>query len=294
MAQRNKVQHHGTLGESTDGKKIYASVPMGLARDEELHWHAKAVALYVWSHTADWNQSAADIAKSMKMDRATVGNALRRLQERGWLVREKLPSRPGKTKSAGEIWHLQLSNSPFTQEQIAQWGGPAATRNVGMRPAGSDSNVGMRPTPTCGRDPHPPVDETRTVVVNSSSARSAHYLSSESERGDLGSTVNSRVADAPGERETKKDSESRVGMRVDSKDGCPLESSNEIPMHDIFMDGLDSDPGEPELGTPPWAASEDTAYAEALTRDDPGMPPVTKADPWTSEPKPELVAQPPW
>lgn len=104
-----------------DGKKLYASVPMELARDPELSPAATRVALYVWSHSADFDQSAADVAKTLQMSRATVSRALADLQRRGWFIRE-IVTRPGREKPTGERWHLQMTNTRFTPEFVASLG----------------------------------------------------------------------------------------------------------------------------------------------------------------------------
>lgn len=103
------------------GGKLYASVPMELARDPELSPAATRVALYVWSHNADFDQSAADVAKTLQMSRATVSRALADLQRRGWFIRE-IVTRPGRDKPTGEKWHLQMTNTRFTPEFVARIG----------------------------------------------------------------------------------------------------------------------------------------------------------------------------
>lgn len=111
MANRNQVKDHGAA------HGLYARVPHGLARDYELSAMAKAVALEVWSHSADWQQSMTEIAPKLKTGRRQVSNAFDELQARGWLVRGivKVDSRG---RPAVEVWHRNLTNEPFSARQI--------------------------------------------------------------------------------------------------------------------------------------------------------------------------------
>ncbi|RBO88782.1 hypothetical protein DFR74_1086 [Nocardia puris] len=114
---RFDVVHHGGLGANPDGTKLYASLPMGLARDPRLSHAARSVALYVWSHKPSRHQSAKVVADDLAMDRKTVAKALGDLQDNGWLVRQSY-FRTGQGRQSFEVWHLQMSNTPFTPGQI--------------------------------------------------------------------------------------------------------------------------------------------------------------------------------
>ncbi|MCV7348274.1 helix-turn-helix domain-containing protein [Mycolicibacterium rhodesiae] len=184
-----KVIHHGNLGEYKDGKKLYASLPVELARDQGLTANAARVALFVWSHKESYTQSAALVAKALGMHRDTVANALANLQDRGWLVREQV-WRPGKAKPSSEVWHLQMSNTPFTDDAKRTLRGD----NMPKNPASSDGNMPKNPAPPCLEIRHPPAQELGTLVVNTSSARSADYLSSTTERAEKTGTFDAEYA----------------------------------------------------------------------------------------------------
>ena len=252
MAQRNKVQHHGSLGETADGRKLYASVPMELARDEKLSPAASRVALYVWSHSSDWDQSAADVAKNLGMSRGTVGRALADLQKNGWLIREILRS-PGKAKPAGERWHLQMSNTKFTQEEIANLGGPGSSETLLQNGAPSTGNLLQNEAGTCSKIEHPPAPKLSTTVVKPV-VHAVHTTEVvHQELLDSGVMVGSRTAFAAGELETD-------GMGCLSLVGAGALSPPE-----------------------PWPASENEAYAAALlAQDDPsgGHLQSVGDDPW--------------
>lgn len=92
MSKRNQVRHHGgAVGTNADGTRLYASVPMSLARDGRLSAAARSIAMYVWSHDVRFGQSRNDVAEKLGMSVNTVGKALGALQGHGWLVRE-IPS----------------------------------------------------------------------------------------------------------------------------------------------------------------------------------------------------------
>jgi hypothetical protein len=122
VANRNLVKHHNERGANgPEGGKLYAGIPTALARDGELSAYARSVALYVWSHTEDWHQSTVSVAEAIGTNRKQVSNARAELQERGWLVREvhyRPPGPSGKPRIAWECWHLQMSNIPFSPEEI--------------------------------------------------------------------------------------------------------------------------------------------------------------------------------
>ncbi len=153
MTTRNKVVHHGE-------RSLYAAVPMGLARDGELSSAARSVALLIWSHDARWDQSAADIAKTLGMHRGTVGAALSNLQQRGWLVREIL-ALDAKGKPSGERWHIQLANDRFTDERIKTLAG-----DLSKKPTGSSSpHLKTRQVPV-GKLDRLPVGKLDTIEVD--------------------------------------------------------------------------------------------------------------------------------
>lgn len=284
MAQRNKVEHHGVLGEMPSGKKLYASVPMELARDKELSPSTSRVALYIWSHGEDWDQSAKDVAENLGMDRGAVARALVDLQVHGWLIRE-IVTRPGKEKPAGEKWHLQMSNTRFTPEFIAEIGGPESPGTLRLKAAPSTDTLRLKAATPCCSIQHPPAAKCRTIVVQPVVHAVHTTNSSESESVALGSKVNSGVADAPREVESVV---SPVGNVAGSKEGHPKKNED---VHNDLVEPLGSDPGKPE-GSAPWSAADDAAYAAALlAQDDQGPPRDPIEDVWTSEP---LVAQQPF
>uniref|UniRef100_A0AB39U1H6 Helix-turn-helix DNA binding domain protein n=1 Tax=Mycolicibacterium phage Alyssa1 TaxID=3240801 RepID=A0AB39U1H6_9CAUD len=154
MANRNLVQHHGERGaHAPGGGHLYAGIPMELARDGKLSYLARSVAMYVWSHDEKWQQSASSVADALSMDRGSVGKALAELQERGWLVREihQTVGPSGKPRTAWERWHLQMTNRPFSSEEVSELSRPSDVRAT---PAPSDQ--------TCGPHPHGGADDTRT------------------------------------------------------------------------------------------------------------------------------------
>lgn len=119
MPNRNLVKHHGTLGAAgPQGGTLYASAPMSLARDSRLSPAARSIAFYMWSHGEKWHQSAEDIAEKLGMTAKTVRAGLACLQECGWLIRQNFYN-SGKKKPAFQVWHMQLTNIPFTPEQVA-------------------------------------------------------------------------------------------------------------------------------------------------------------------------------
>jgi hypothetical protein len=146
MGHRNLVRHHGK-------RDLYSAVPMGIARNGELSTATRSVALYVWSHSADWQQSAANIAEELGLGRNTVAAALTELQEHRWMVREvhhKIGPK-GKAVWDWERWHLQVSNHPFTVEQVAALSVPCSEREQTPAPNGSrlpalnQSTIGVEP-----------------------------------------------------------------------------------------------------------------------------------------------------
>ncbi|MFQ6228855.1 MarR family transcriptional regulator [Nocardia sp. NPDC002869] len=170
-SKRFPIKHYGELGADGPTGTLYASLPMELARDRELTAAARSVALYVWSHTEKWKTSAVEIAEKLDMHRTTVSKALSNLQARGWLVRQPY----GRTglKQSHEVWHIQLSNTRFTPEEVERLSATVYLPD----PEG----VSEKPTPSevpCRENRHPPVEKsdthraekTDTKVVDSSSS----------------------------------------------------------------------------------------------------------------------------
>ncbi|MEV0360291.1 hypothetical protein AB0H71_29975 [Nocardia sp. NPDC050697] len=116
---RFEVKHYGTLGETPEGARVYASVPIELARDKRVSTAGRAVAVYVWSHTEGYRQSAAAVVEALGMSAEAVRAALGSLQANGWLVRQP-HVKPGNTRQSFEVWHLQMTNTPFTPERVAE------------------------------------------------------------------------------------------------------------------------------------------------------------------------------
>lgn len=152
MATRNLVRHHGA-------KTLFAGIPMGLARDGQLSAAARSVALYIWSHDEKWSQSAAEVAEALQMSRNTVAGALASLEAHGWLVRE-IHRAAGKQKPTGEVWHLQLSNTPFT---------PAEAEAL----AGTCSEIEQVPAQKLST---PPAQKLSTIEVHARSAPEVHSV----------------------------------------------------------------------------------------------------------------------
>lgn len=152
MSSRNKVVDHGP-------RELYAAVPSALARDNRLKHSTRSAALYIWSHDSKWQQSRNDVAEALGMSVNTAGNALAELQRFGWMVRE--------IRKGGETWHRNLTNTPFTAEQIQQWTGsktdPVPTsvpdqKMIQSDGTGSNSDLptGSKTDPVTGSnsDPH--------------------------------------------------------------------------------------------------------------------------------------------
>jgi hypothetical protein len=122
MSTRHPVKHHGlTGGHGPNGGRLYTSLPVELARDAQLSHVARSVALYVWSHDEKFQQSTYDVAESLGTARNTVRKALAELQERGWFVRER-------TAQNSERWHLQMTNRPFTADEVRELSGTPGHR----------------------------------------------------------------------------------------------------------------------------------------------------------------------
>ncbi len=112
---RSPIQHHGILGDKGETGVLYASMPMALARDNLLP-ATHSVASLIWSHTEGWEISVAAIAEARGMTRPTARKAVEELEARRWLVRQPY-GQPGK-KPAGEVWHIQQTNVPFTEAEV--------------------------------------------------------------------------------------------------------------------------------------------------------------------------------
>lgn len=162
---RFSVVHHGELGATAQGGRLYASVPMALARGERLTHAARSVALYVWSHDEKHQQSAAAVAEALGTTRKTVRDGLSSLQEHGWLVRQP-HIRPGNKRQSFEVWHLQMTNTPFSPELVRRLSEPVELSTEGEQklPRGVDRNDA------------PPCIETAHQSSTSSSAREVHYI----------------------------------------------------------------------------------------------------------------------
>lgn len=240
----------------------YTKVPRRLLLDGDLTADARLVGMYLLSLKDGREVNQGQIAEALGLPTKSkrVGNAMRNLIDHGWLEHKQYKS----------------GNRVFKHEYVMH-----RERRI--------NGVESTPYDDCASQPqNDPYGVESTPYNGVKSTPSPKYQSNTGDKSPEYVTGSVWVASGtPGSADADRNG-------AESKEGYPLESGNEISMHDIFMGELDSDPGEPELTTPPWAATEDAAYAEALTRDDPGMPPVAKVDPWTSEPKPELVAQPPW
>lgn len=180
MPNRNLVQHHGKVRE-----QLNAAVPMGLVRDDKLSAMAKAVALEIWSHAEGRHQSARSVAQALGIDKKTAFAAIAELQERGWLVREvhhKI-SEKGNRVWDREVWHLQMTNTPFTKEQ--HWS--------------------LSRTSTGPLDGPPPVRQTDRIEVKGRSAPEVH--SDRRSEGELVRQTDQSGEDDP-QRESEPDSES--------------------------------------------------------------------------------------
>jgi hypothetical protein len=138
MANLTLFRHHGERGAyGPGGGKLFAAIRMELARDGKLSYLARSVAMYVWSHDEKWQQSASAVADALDMDRGTAGKALAELQEHGWFVREihQTVGPSGKPRTAWERWHLQMTNRPFTPDEIRELSAPSDVRVIPAPPA---------------------------------------------------------------------------------------------------------------------------------------------------------------
>ncbi|ORB67683.1 hypothetical protein BST47_04180 [Mycolicibacterium tusciae] len=140
---------------------------MTLARDTELSAPARSVAMYIWSHDERYQQSARDVAEALGMSRNTVAKALEALQERGWFVRERITAN-------AEVWHLQMTNRPFTPDEVSKLSGVAqemshlpSTGSGSAPPTGSPDE----PPTGSGNEPHSSEIRSAPEVHDWSSAR---------------------------------------------------------------------------------------------------------------------------
>jgi hypothetical protein len=178
---------------------LYTALPMTLARDGKLSYVARSVAMFVWSHEETIQQSAASVADALGMNRKTVGAALAELQEHGWLVREihETIGPSGKARVAWERWHLQMTNRPFTADEVRELsaGGDRHTDTRGHQtdtPVDSgrvretdtpESDVAVTRTRGCPPDGHGGAYQTDTIGMHSRSALEVHD-SSNATKGD--------------------------------------------------------------------------------------------------------------
>lgn len=161
MGTRNLVKHHGNV---RDG--LNTALPTALARDGRLTAYARSVALYIWSHAPNFQQSAKAVAEALGIKRDTVSKALAELQAAGWLVREIHRKDDG--RPAWERWHLQMSNQPFNQDQIDARVNWHANHEVAHETGTIEVQPGYaRSTGTpCPPDGQPPARETGTIDVH--------------------------------------------------------------------------------------------------------------------------------
>lgn len=221
MPNRNQVTHHGERGaHGPGGGKLYAGIPMELAREGKLSYLARSVAMYVWSHDEKWQQSASAVADALGMDRGSVGKALAELQEHGWLVREvhRIVGPSGKARTAWECWHLQMTNRPFNLDEIRELSEPSDVRTT---PARSHQ--------TCGPDPHGGAGETstggagqtRTIEMDLRNAPEVHSSNAREGEDETGLTSRS-LADAETEApRSGADSRGRAGPSLGEAASAP-------------------------------------------------------------------------
>ncbi|WP_280331528.1 MarR family transcriptional regulator [Nocardia wallacei] len=122
---------------NTDGTTLYAAIPMQIRRDSELSFKAKAIALHLWSESPKFRVSIAALAAETGLSRNTVSGAIDELQQRGWLVRQLIYSRAGNEKPAGEVWHLQNANVPFSAAEVSRLSAPLVASEI-ERPCSPD------------------------------------------------------------------------------------------------------------------------------------------------------------
>lgn len=154
---------------------------MTLARDGNLSFLARSVAMYVWSHDERWQQSASAVAEALGMDRGTVGKALAELQQHGWMVREihHTVGASGKPRTAWERWHLQMTNRPFSPEEVEELETPSDVRAT---PAPPHQTCGPHPHGGAGDTSTGGGDDTRTIEVDSRNAPEVHSSSARTDR----------------------------------------------------------------------------------------------------------------
>jgi hypothetical protein len=109
------------------------------------------------------------------MDRGTVGKALAELEDRGWFVREihQTVGPSGKPRTAWERWHVQMTNRPFTLEEIRILS-EVPDSDVRATPAPSDKTCGPHPHGGTGGTRTGGADGTRTIEVDSRNAPEVH------------------------------------------------------------------------------------------------------------------------
>ncbi|WP_181786626.1 helix-turn-helix domain-containing protein [Mycobacterium shimoidei] len=175
---------------------------MALARDGKLSPYARAVALYVWSHDEKWQQSAAAVAEAIGLNRKTVAAALDELQGRGWLVRE-IHYNPGKSRPAWERWHLQMTNRPFTPDEIRE-----LSATEGVRPTDTlTGEVSATRTHRCPSHGHMDGYQTDTIGMDSRNAPEVHSSNARTDQDETG--LESRSLAVEGLEATGKVADSR-------------------------------------------------------------------------------------
>jgi len=200
---------------------------MELARDRELSPATGRVALYIWSHNADWDQSAKDVAENLGMDRGAVARALLDLQVHGWLIREIL-TRPGRAKPVGEKWHLQMSNTRFTPQEIAALGGADSPGTLRVKPAPPIETLLVQPAPPCCSIQHPPAVKCRTIEVHL--AVHEVHAATEVQQGVLVKPVDVASGSADADRN---------GVAVDASHVGSGSSSERLSTGELVGGGLD-------------------------------------------------------
>lgn len=257
MANRNLVRHHGSLGaHAPKGGTLYASLPMELARDPELSVYARAVAVYVWSHDEKWQQSAAAVAEAVGVNRKTATAALAELQDRGWLVRE-IHTAPGKTRPAWERWHLQMTNRPFTPDEIRELSAPEGVRPTDTLPG----EVSATRTRRCPSHGHVGGYQTDTIEVHSGVHPEVHSSSAidQDETGSQGRSLAVEGSEAP-----------------EGADGRGLTGPSLVSRAFGTAQGPDSDPWGGSTSEPATAAVGVEDWSQYEPGDDRDMSPKAK------------------
>ncbi|NHU42579.1 helix-turn-helix domain-containing protein [Rhodococcus sp. A14] len=262
------------MGTNPDGTRLYASVPMTLARDGQLTAAARSVAIYVWSHDEKFSQSRNDIAEKLGMSVNTVGKALADLQAHGWMVREV-------HGRGSETWHLQMSNTPFTPDRIRALGGARLDQKL-IQSEGTGSETDL---PTRSETDLPTRSETDLHRSRRRSAPEVHFISSAStdqdETGHESRSLAVEGSEPTAENRPAKSRQAEPDPEPASAGATEAPEENRpIGLHSLTASapvGVDTDPFASE---PAWRAEAAASEERAARQLEPARHRI--ADPFAS------------